>query len=225
MSVFDTISGYVTPHVSNPRLSTPEPVGVPRWTEGDVNKDIALNSLNQILSNAIQTTSGQSASRIGALTLPELNLSNTAQVIEARREAAPATQNAPGLNTSAGAPHGSRGSASSGMDKNFADALARANAAMKAAGLGEFKIVSGWRSYDQQVALYKQKPGLAAKPGTSWHETGRAVDINWSQLNKSQRAWLEANLPRFGINAPGGMTGNFHKNKEGWHFQWYGGAA
>lgn len=122
----------------------------------------------------------------------------------------------------AGAKLASAGS-TKGMNPAFAAAIARANAAMQAAGLGGFSVTSGWRSREQQADLYRRRPGLAVAPGKSWHERGTAVDINWSQLNGQQRAWLESNLPQYGIDAPGGMSGRFHRNKEGWHFQWQGG--
>ena len=102
-----------------------------------------------------------------------------------------------------------------GMNPTFASALAKANAAMAAAGLGNFSITSGFRTYDQQKALYEAylrgEGNLAAKPGRSLHEQGRAVDLNWSQLNDRQRAWLRANLPRFGVTPI---------KSEAWHWEW-----
>ena len=119
-----------------------------------------------------------------------------------------------GGDSQAGAALASSGS-TKGMNPGFAAALAKANAAMRAAGLGNFSITSGFRSYDQQAALYdKYKRGegnLAAPPGRSLHEKGRAVDLNWSQLNSKQRAWLRANLPKFGVTPI---------KSEAWHWEW-----
>lgn len=114
-----------------------------------------------------------------------------------------------------------------GLVPEFAQAVSLAQADMASAGLTPFTIVSGFRSREQQQALYDAylngTGNLAAPPGSSKHETGNAIDINWSKLNQTQRSWIEANFPRYGINAPGGgMTGNFHRNKEGWHFEWQG---
>ncbi|WP_367897412.1 M15 family metallopeptidase [Leptospira sp. WS58.C1] len=39
-------------------------------------------------------------------------------------------------------------------------------------------ITSGFRTKEEQTCLYKKMPpGMAAKPGTSSHESGRAIDI------------------------------------------------
>ena len=109
-----------------------------------------------------------------------------------------------------------------GMYPAFSAALAKANAAMKAAGLGTFSISSGFRTREEQQRLYdKYKNGtgnLAAKPGTSKHESGLAVDINWSQLNSRQRAWLRENLPKFGIM----NSGMRFSQPEPWHWSWGG---
>jgi secretion/DNA translocation related TadE-like protein len=40
-------------------------------------------------------------------------------------------------------------------------------------------IVSGYRTRAEQVALYEQKPGLAAPPGESNHELGLAADLGY----------------------------------------------
>ena len=111
-----------------------------------------------------------------------------------------------------------------GMNPAFSGALAQVNAAMKAAGLGTFKVVSGYRTFEQQADLYQKwlrgEGNLAAKPtGKSSHEVGNAVDINWSQLNSRQQAWLRENLPKYGIQPP---SWSFHYNTEPWHWQWYG---
>ena len=110
------------------------------------------------------------------------------------------------------------------MNPAFAGALAQVNAAMKASGLGTFKVVSGYRTFEQQADLYQKwlrgEGNLAAKPtGKSSHEVGNAVDINWSQLNAKQQAWLRENLPKYGIQPP---SWSFHYNTEPWHWQWYG---
>jgi LAS superfamily LD-carboxypeptidase LdcB len=104
---------------------------------------------------------------------------------------------------------GTRGSARYGLQQEFWTALGRANAAMKAAGLGTFGITDGWRSYDSQVSLKKRKPNLAASPGKSIHGLGYAVDIS---ATRRQKEWLNKHGREFGIYAP--IFG-----KEDWHFQ------
>lgn len=107
----------------------------------------------------------------------------------------------------------------SGMNPAFTAALSRVNAGFAKRFGREFRITSGFRTNAQQADLYRRKPNLAARPGTSWHERGAAVDINWSELNKQQQDWLRQMLPRAGIRPP---SWNFHYNKEPWHWQWYG---
>ena len=66
-----------------------------------------------------------------------------------------------------------------------------------AASRGRVWIVSGFRTYDQQSALYQKylngTGNLAAKPGTSRHESGVAVDFG------GDKAWIKANAGRFGL--------------------------
>jgi len=71
-------------------------------------------------------------------------------------------------------------------------------------------ITSGFRTHEEQAALYAQYgPGRAARPGTSLHERGLAVDL--AAQNARERAWQLANAPRFGLEAP--------LAHEPWHFQ------
>lgn len=66
-------------------------------------------------------------------------------------------------------------------------------------------ISSGFRTHAQQAYLYATKPGLAARPGTSLHEKGLAIDYGptgpWNKF-----------LSQFGLYTP--MPG-----KEPWHIQ------
>jgi hypothetical protein len=71
--------------------------------------------------------------------------------------------------------------------------------------LGQPIVVTGaYRSEAQQADLYRRKPGLAAPPGSSYHERGLAIDINTSAYG--------------GTDSP-----QFHRVVEvleslGWHF-------
>jgi len=88
----------------------------------------------------------------------------------------------------------------------------------RAAGI---PIISGTRSNDEQWALYDnwvasgRKGNPVARPGTSRHETGNAIDVNSNKLTPDNRTWLKDNgftqpLPqkdpnhweRTGVNAP-----------------------
>lgn len=78
----------------------------------------------------------------------------------------------------------------------FADLVAAA----RADGVS-FTVNDSYRSYDQQVDMARRKGlysegGLAAKPGTSTHGLGMAVDLG---LNADAQAWMRANGARFGF--------------------------
>ena len=64
-----------------------------------------------------------------------------------------------------------------------------------------FGVTDSYRSYDAQVDLVKRKGlysegGLAARPGTSDHGWGKALDLD---LDPKAQAWMRANGPRFGF--------------------------
>lgn len=62
----------------------------------------------------------------------------------------------------------------------------------------------GFRSYDEQMALHKKNPSLAAKPGRSLHEKGLAVDINSVDIAVLEKMGL---LKKYGFSASvGGET-------------------
>lgn len=77
-------------------------------------------------------------------------------------------------------------------------------------------ITDSYRGYDEQVDLARRKGlysqgGLAAKPGTSDHGWGLAVDLD---LDAKAQAWMRANAGRFGFteNTP----------REPWHWKFTG---
>lgn len=77
-------------------------------------------------------------------------------------------------------------------------------------------ITDSYRDYDEQVDLARRKGlysqgGLAAKPGTSDHGWGLAVDLD---LDAKAQAWMRANGPSFGFteNTP----------REPWHWKFAG---
>jgi hypothetical protein len=73
------------------------------------------------------------------------------------------------------------------------------------------QISSSYRTMAQQRALYAQKPGIAAPPGQSLHQQGRAIDINsgWIAQHPEVRRWLVNN----------GWY-QFDPSKEPWHFSY-----
>lgn len=69
-------------------------------------------------------------------------------------------------------------------------------------------VNSGFRSQDQQAALYRRDPSKAAKPGTSLHEHGLALDIQSADLNALEELGL---MRKYGFTRPIGS--------EPWHME------
>lgn len=82
---------------------------------------------------------------------------------------------------------------------------------------------NSYRSYAQQVALYRQKPSLAAVPGTSNHGWGVAVDFacGTDTYGSPAYAWLKANAPRFGWTHPAWAEPGGNR-QEPWHWEYTG---
>lgn len=85
-------------------------------------------------------------------------------------------------------------------------------------GLSEAVSGEGYRSHEQQAALYRahlagQHPAPVAPPGQSYHEQGEAFDIgsSWLAANPRVRPWLERH--GFTWDVPG----------EPWHAHYTGG--
>lgn len=216
-------------------VSTPEPVDVPRW-ESDVpdlpaliqgsftQEKVSPPPLSQLgLSLGSKPTlsldtimpSLRSARvdewRDAFAPVPKYQAGNAAQLTQAIKNlgsSLPGGVNAYGYKGVTGLA-GLKGKSPFGFQTPMWNALSAANAAMKAAGLGTFGITDGFRSYDQQVALKKKKPDLAATPGKSIHGLGLAADL---KLTAKQAEWLRKNGEKFGIYAP-------IFEKESWHWQ------
>lgn len=95
------------------------------------------------------------------------------------------------------------------LDASIADNFDAMVAAAKRDGV-DLQIVSGWRSRQEQEVLYQKylngTGNLAAKPGTSNHESGQAIDF---KNTPGAFAWLKKNAEKFGLkNLPG----------EPWHY-------
>lgn len=79
----------------------------------------------------------------------------------------------------------------------------------------QIKIDDAWRSYEAQAEAYRKKPQLAAPPGHSLHEQGRAMDINSNQANELASMGL---LEKYGFHRP--MLGKGGGKDEPWHIQY-----
>lgn len=76
----------------------------------------------------------------------------------------------------------------------------------------KLQVNSAKRSHASQVRLYQSMPkGMAAKPGTSLHELGYAVDVQSSQAQELDKSGL---LKKYGFMRP--LAGRGEK-AEGWH--------
>jgi LAS superfamily LD-carboxypeptidase LdcB len=80
----------------------------------------------------------------------------------------------------------------------------------------DLRIRSGFRSYAKQAALYKRyrhgEGNLAARPGYSNHESGRALDLYVTDPHALD--WLRAHAATYG----------FHRTVPGeaWHWEYLG---
>lgn len=90
------------------------------------------------------------------------------------------------------------------------------------AAFGHHLIINAaYRDYATQVQYYAHPPsgaGTAAKPGTSNHGLGVAVDIH---LTAGEYSWMLANAPRFGWVNPEWARDDNPKNgaREPWHWE------
>jgi hypothetical protein len=79
-------------------------------------------------------------------------------------------------------------------------------------------VSDSYRSYSQQVAVFRQRPSLAAVPGTSNHGWGLATDLGCGvqRYGSAQYRWMTANAGRFGWVHPSWAV---HNPFEPWHWE------
>ncbi|MGZ4611978.1 MAG: D-alanyl-D-alanine carboxypeptidase family protein, partial [Kineosporiaceae bacterium] len=84
-------------------------------------------------------------------------------------------------------------------------------------------VTDAYRSYEDQVRVYAERPGFAAKPGTSNHGWGTAADLcgGIESFGTATHAWMLANAPLFGWFHPAWAepTGSL---PEAWHWEFGG---
>jgi hypothetical protein len=85
---------------------------------------------------------------------------------------------------------------------------------------GPLCVTDSYRSYSEQVSVYRRKPGLAAVPGTSEHGWGKAVDFCGGIQNSGSSAynWMKANAGKFGWVHPDWAEPSGSK-PEPWHWE------
>lgn len=74
-------------------------------------------------------------------------------------------------------------------------------------------ITSGYRDWEQQTKAYLNHlagGGLAAKPGTSWHERYHGMAVDWNRATPRAWAYLKASGPEYGIAFPLGPRDPYH---------------
>lgn len=110
-----------------------------------------------------------------------------------------------------------------GLTVPAANSFNAMSAAAAKAGLGNIKINSGGRTYAEQAALYAAyragRGNLAAKPGTSLHESGIAADFGGTAhyYSGAQHAWLRQNAAKFGWY----WVGKNFSQREDWHWEYH----
>ena len=103
-----------------------------------------------------------------------------------------------------------------------AEAFIAMDAAHRAALGRAIPVTDSYRDYDAQVEVYRRKPHLAARPGTSNHGWALAVDISVGGFNGEVFAWLQANAHRYGWHHPPWARIDGSK-PEPWHWEYAGG--
>lgn len=120
----------------------------------------------------------------------------------------------------AGGPMGGRYNLIPGADR----ALGAMNQAFRQQFGYDLQVNSGGRTRAEQQHAYNLylsgRGNLAARPGTSVHESGRAVDFGGAIQNASSREhrWLQQNAHVWGYK----WTGKNFSQFEPWHWEWWG---
>jgi D-alanyl-D-alanine dipeptidase len=100
------------------------------------------------------------------------------------------------------------------------NAMSRFHAATRG---GPLCVTDSYRSYSEQVDVYRRKPGLAAVPGTSEHGWGKAVDLcdGVQDFDSPAHQWMRENAPRFGWFHPD-WARRGGSRPEAWHWEFSG---
>ncbi|MCG7300034.1 M15 family metallopeptidase [Brevibacterium ravenspurgense] len=98
-------------------------------------------------------------------------------------------------------------------------AFAQMNAAYKADTGKDLEVTDSYRPIGSQQAVAASKPGLAAKPGTSMHGWGIAVDFGGGAETASgqQYDWLVAHAGEYGWENPDWAKSSKY---EPWHWEY-----
>ena len=102
-----------------------------------------------------------------------------------------------------------------------AQALDRLDAAYATVFGANLQVTDSYRSYAAQVTCRRTKGSLCARPGTSNHGWGLAVDLGGAAHSAGTEAhdWLLANARTYGWDLPGWARANGSK-PEPWHWEY-----
>lgn len=103
-----------------------------------------------------------------------------------------------------------------------ADALTRLNAAFRERFGENIAVDLSYRSYEDQVRARELYGSLAARPGTSNHGWGAAIDVwEWAayDFGSERYTWLVENGPAYGWYNPAASDPG---NPEYWHYEYRG---
>lgn len=99
-----------------------------------------------------------------------------------------------------------------GLDHTFLVRLAKLNRDIVKMGHAPITIGGGARSRAEQEHLFNTKPGLAARPGHSWHEFAKAVDLGSESRGVANKLLsTPEGVKKYGLWFPMGY--------EPWHIQ------
>jgi hypothetical protein len=184
----------------------------------------------------IPDTSGAGAAlRVGtgaALTLEQLTASRMQAEAASRDLGRPILPGCDGVVVDTGAANGRLSDADlcdlwepgHQLRADAAVALAELNVAYQEAFGEQLSITDSYRSYSAQVSVARRKPGLAARPGTSEHGWGLAIDLAGGVQNADLHyRWLRENAPRFGWDNPAWARSGGSGPYEPWHWEFTAG--
>ena len=110
------------------------------------------------------------------------------------------------------------------LRSDAAAAFTELNAAFRARFGENVAVDLSYRSYEQQTAMREYYGSAAARPGTSNHGWGTALDTwEWEaySFGSARYEWLVANAPTYGWIAPSWARAG-GSNPEYWHFEYTG---
>jgi hypothetical protein len=109
------------------------------------------------------------------------------------------------------------------LRSDAANAFAALNTAYAEAFGSNISITDSYRTLAEQIDVKQRKPGLAAKPGTSRHGLGIAVDLGAGIQNatSAQHQWMDRNAALYGWINPA-WAQNRGGQFEPWHWEYTG---